>query len=153
MDVAEDIAQKALIEKVMLTCFLSNGKAHSFYEKRGYVADACSPEDRVTRNKVVKPDYVIMSKGVPGSSVQFAMKGEGFDDVRVGLQNGVERTATDSAPIDITERRLKWRYQGQTSVAESTLSNQQTVCMSSSKSSTSNKVAAHDKENLHAASY
>lgn len=78
MDLAERIAENVAVEKVMLTCFLSNTQARSFYEKRGYVADACSPEDRRTRNKVVKADYVIMSRGVAGSAVQAA--GNGGED-------------------------------------------------------------------------
>lgn len=62
--VAESIARKIGVEKVMLTCFLSNTSARDFYDRLGYETDACSPEDRTTRKKVVKVDYVIMSKAI-----------------------------------------------------------------------------------------
>ena len=62
MQLAESIAKSVGVEKVMLTCLLSNEKAHSYYKRRGYVTDVCSPEDRTTRNKTVKADYVIMWK-------------------------------------------------------------------------------------------
>lgn len=64
MQTVEDIAAKVGVEKVMLTCFLSNSKAQGFYRSLGYDVDACSPEDRETRQKSVKVDYVIMSKAV-----------------------------------------------------------------------------------------
>ncbi|KAF2771071.1 acyl-CoA N-acyltransferase, partial [Teratosphaeria nubilosa] len=64
MTAAEHIASKVGVQMVMLTCFLSNVKAKSFYERRGYVKDVCSPEDRKTRERVVEVDYVIMSKAV-----------------------------------------------------------------------------------------
>lgn len=62
MQVADSIARKVGLDKVMLTCFLCNQKALRFYIDHGFVKDACSPEDRKTRNKVVPADYVIMSK-------------------------------------------------------------------------------------------
>ncbi|TKA67039.1 hypothetical protein B0A55_09305 [Friedmanniomyces simplex] len=62
--VAEDIAQRVGVRKVMLTCFLSNAKARRFYERRGYTRDLCSPDDRKTRKRVVEVDYVIMSKAI-----------------------------------------------------------------------------------------
>ena len=65
MNVVEGIAENVEVDKVMLTCFLSNKKAHSFYTRRGYMTDACSPDDRGTRTKTIKVDYVIMSKTVP----------------------------------------------------------------------------------------
>ena len=64
MHVAEGIAQKVGVDKIMLTCFISNAQAHEFYKRRGYATDECSPEDRKTRKKTVKVDYVIMSKRV-----------------------------------------------------------------------------------------
>lgn len=64
MTLAEDIAQRVGVEKVMLTYFLSNEKARGFYERLGYGVDECSPEDRTTRTKVVKVDYVIASKRI-----------------------------------------------------------------------------------------
>lgn len=62
MQVADNIARRVGLDKVMLTCFLCNQKALRFYTDHGFVKDACSPEDRKTRNKVVPVDYVIMSK-------------------------------------------------------------------------------------------
>lgn len=64
MRAAEGIAREAGVDKVMLTCFVSNENAWAFYRKLGYEVDVCSPGDRTTRNKVVKVDYVIMSKDV-----------------------------------------------------------------------------------------
>ena len=64
MQIAEDVAGRIELQKVMLTCFLSNVKARQFYERRGYATDVSSPGPRKTRNKTVKPDYVIMSKVV-----------------------------------------------------------------------------------------
>ncbi|KAK1067012.1 hypothetical protein LTR74_006726 [Friedmanniomyces endolithicus] len=64
MQLAEEIARRGGLRKVMLTCFLSNVKARRFYEKRGFTRDICSPDDRQTRERVVQIDYVIMSKAV-----------------------------------------------------------------------------------------
>lgn len=64
MRMVENVAREAGVEKVMLTCFLSNENALAFYHKLGFEVDACSPGDRRTRNKVVKADYVIMSKNM-----------------------------------------------------------------------------------------
>lgn len=64
MALAESIAVKVGVEKVMLTCFLSNEKALHFYRGRNYEKDVCSPDDRRTRKKVVKVDYAILSKKV-----------------------------------------------------------------------------------------
>lgn len=72
---AEDVAATVGVEKVMLTCFLSNERALAFYRKRGYEKDACSPDDRETRRKVVKVDYVIMSKSVESAVSQHASSG------------------------------------------------------------------------------
>lgn len=64
MELAESVAGRVGVAKVMLTCFLSNENARSFYARRGYAADACSPEDRITRKKIIKVDYVILSKAL-----------------------------------------------------------------------------------------
>ena len=64
MQLAEDIARRVGLRKAMLTCFLSNLKARRFYEKRGFIRDVCSPDDRQTRKRVVAVDYIIMSKAV-----------------------------------------------------------------------------------------
>ncbi len=51
------------LEKVMLTCFVSNDKARAFYERLGFGADDSSPGERKLRGgKVIVPDYVIMSR-------------------------------------------------------------------------------------------
>ncbi|KAL7620610.1 hypothetical protein AAE478_009605 [Parahypoxylon ruwenzoriense] len=51
------------IKKVMLTCFLSNQRALSFYKKLGFEKDEISPEPRKLRfGKECVPDYVILSK-------------------------------------------------------------------------------------------
>ena len=64
MHVADLLAQNMGLAKVMLTCFLCNKKAYRFYADHGFLKDACSPEDRKTRNKVVAVDYAILSKDV-----------------------------------------------------------------------------------------
>lgn len=70
MQVADHIARKVGLDKVMLTCFLCNSKALRFYKDHGFVKDACSPEDRKTRNKIVPVDYVIMSKDSEGVATE-----------------------------------------------------------------------------------
>ncbi|KAI0881408.1 acyl-CoA N-acyltransferase [Annulohypoxylon maeteangense] len=56
------------IEKVMLTCYLSNERALAFYKKAGFEKDEISPEPRKLRfGKEFIPDYVIMSKLVSRS--------------------------------------------------------------------------------------
>ncbi|KAI2465159.1 acyl-CoA N-acyltransferase [Annulohypoxylon bovei var. microspora] len=53
------------IEKVMLTCYLSNQRALAFYKKTGFEEDEISPVPRKLRyGKEFIPDYVIMSKQV-----------------------------------------------------------------------------------------
>jgi ribosomal protein S18 acetylase RimI-like enzyme len=64
MHIAGLVAQSIGLTKIMLTCFLCNEKAYRFYADRGFRKDACSPEDRKTRNKVVAVDYAILSKDV-----------------------------------------------------------------------------------------
>ncbi|RSL71406.1 hypothetical protein CEP53_001475 [Fusarium sp. AF-6] len=60
MDVGENIAS---VEKVMLTCFVSNASGLKFYEKLGFDKDEYSPRERKLRGgKVVMPDYVILSR-------------------------------------------------------------------------------------------
>jgi ribosomal protein S18 acetylase RimI-like enzyme len=55
-------ARQTGISKTMLTVFASNSGARRLYEKLGYCKDACSPGNRVTRTRIIKADYVIMSK-------------------------------------------------------------------------------------------
>ncbi|KZM21655.1 N-acetyltransferase [Ascochyta rabiei] len=61
---AEDQARLAKISKAMLTVFTANEGARRMYEREGYGKDESSPEDRVTRRKVIKADYIIMSKEI-----------------------------------------------------------------------------------------
>lgn len=57
------------VEKVMLTCFLSNERALRFYTQCGFAVDDISPRARRLRGaKVFTPDYCIMSKPVAGLS-------------------------------------------------------------------------------------
>lgn len=156
MDVAEKIAEKVAVEKVMLTCFLSNEKAHRFYRKRGYVADVCSPDARRTRNKVVKPDYVIMSKSVPGSSANAALDVRVVSDVRDRLQNRGERSATDSAPIHVTEWRTNVKHKGRTNTGDRSSYNHDSDASASGKGWQTvfrNVFALGNKENLHEQRY
>lgn len=65
--IAENIP---LTRKVMLTCFTSNINGLKFYEKLGFTKDEFSPRDRTLRGgKVVKPDYVILSRGTSHGGV------------------------------------------------------------------------------------
>ncbi|KAG5982715.1 hypothetical protein E4U43_006399, partial [Claviceps pusilla] len=51
------------VDKVMLACFLSNTRAKLFYERLGFEVDAETPRERKLRGgRVVKPDYVVMSR-------------------------------------------------------------------------------------------
>ena len=57
------------ITKVMLTCFVSNEQALSFYRSLGFEKDAISPEPRTLRQgRVSEPKYIIMSREVRGLS-------------------------------------------------------------------------------------
>lgn len=55
-------ARLVKISKMMLTVFTVNESARRLYDREGFVKDGISPEDRVTRRKVIKADYIIMSK-------------------------------------------------------------------------------------------
>lgn len=59
---AESQACLVKITKMMLTVFTVNEGARRLYKREGFVTDESSPEDRVTRRKVIKADYIIMSK-------------------------------------------------------------------------------------------
>lgn len=63
------------IKKVMLTCFLSNQRALTFYTKSGFERDEISPGPRRLRfGKEFIPDYIIMSKIVSNSSSREAFE-------------------------------------------------------------------------------
>ena len=102
MHVAESIAESVGVEKVVLTCFLSNERAHRFYRNRGYAADACSPEDRRTRKKVVKADHVIMSKAVGVGLEGCGLEVSGDDDVRHSVSEN-ENVRMETAADDVLE--------------------------------------------------
>lgn len=59
---AEEQSRLVNISKMMLTVFTVNEGAKRMYDREGFVRDALSPDDRVTRRKVIKADYIIMSK-------------------------------------------------------------------------------------------
>lgn len=54
----------------MLTYFVANKAARSFYDKLGFEIDGTSPEARILRGKMFTPDYAIMSKVIRNSSSQ-----------------------------------------------------------------------------------
>lgn len=56
------------ITKTMLTVFKSNEGARALYERLGYSKDACSPQDRIVRKRVIEADYIIMSKELSSPS-------------------------------------------------------------------------------------
>ncbi|MCJ1294009.1 hypothetical protein MMC34_005566 [Xylographa carneopallida] len=59
----EEVGCKVGVEKAMLTVFVANEGARSFYERLGYDVDEFSPGERKLRGGVViVPDYVILSK-------------------------------------------------------------------------------------------
>ncbi|KAF3044606.1 hypothetical protein E8E12_002621 [Didymella heteroderae] len=62
IDWAISQARLVKISKMMLTVFTVNENARRLYDREGFVKDGISPEDRVTRRKVIKADYIIMSK-------------------------------------------------------------------------------------------
>lgn len=67
MDVGDHISS---VEKVMLTCFVSNASGLKFYEKLGFDKDDYSPRERKLRGgKVVIPDYVILSRPTTSGGV------------------------------------------------------------------------------------
>ncbi|CAK4032804.1 acyl- N-acyltransferase [Lecanosticta acicola] len=66
---AESFARSVGVDKVVLTCFLCNVVARNLYLRLGFGTDVCSPGDRKTRNKVVKVDYVIMSKDLKRNEI------------------------------------------------------------------------------------
>jgi N-alpha-acetyltransferase 40 len=66
MSLLEGVAERIPgVDKVMLTCFLSNSKGLEFYRRLGFEKAAHSPETRRLRSgKMFVPDYLIMSKDV-----------------------------------------------------------------------------------------
>jgi hypothetical protein len=67
------------VEKVMLTCFLSNKNGLEFYRRLGFEKAPHSPEPRKLRfGKMFTPDYMIMSKDLEGTAA----------NAQVGTANG-----------------------------------------------------------------
>ena len=95
MSLAEKIAESVGVEKVMLTCFIRNVKARQFYEHLGYAVDESSPADRKTRNKVVKADYVIMSKRV-------RPRAQGRGETEQARQDAIRLKRDASLDMDVT---------------------------------------------------
>ncbi|KAM0262878.1 hypothetical protein ACHAQJ_001469 [Trichoderma viride] len=64
-------------KKVMLTCFTSNINGLKFYENIGFTKDEFSPRDRTLRGgKVVRSDYVILSRATAHGGLQGPVDGE-----------------------------------------------------------------------------
>ncbi|KAI0976837.1 acyl-CoA N-acyltransferase [Xylaria arbuscula] len=72
MSFLEDVASRTPpINKVMLTCFLSNQRALNFYKSLGFTEDTISPVPKKLRyGREFIPDYVIMSKTVESQVTQ-----------------------------------------------------------------------------------
>ena len=66
MGVMERVGREVGVSKSMLTVFLENEGAVRFYERLGYGVDEFSPEPRRVRGRVIRPDYVILSKSLGG---------------------------------------------------------------------------------------
>lgn len=59
------------MRKVMLTVFRANKAALRFYDRLGYAVDDFSPPPRKLRGGIVKePDYLILSKELPGADAR-----------------------------------------------------------------------------------
>ncbi|KAF1954038.1 acyl-CoA N-acyltransferase [Byssothecium circinans] len=58
----EAMADTRGISKTMLTVYVSNEAAIKAYKRLGYTRDEASPPDRKMRGRVIKADYMIMSK-------------------------------------------------------------------------------------------
>lgn len=58
----EFVTLECCITKTMLTVFKVNEPARNLYSRLGYTKDACSPEDKVVRRRIIEADYIIMSK-------------------------------------------------------------------------------------------
>ncbi|MCJ1357876.1 MAG: hypothetical protein MMC33_007872 [Icmadophila ericetorum] len=79
MGIMESVGRKVGVEKSMLTVFLENAAAVRFYERLGYGLDEFSPQPRRVRNRVINPDYVILSK---------ALRSKGSDALEPAASNG-----------------------------------------------------------------
>jgi N-alpha-acetyltransferase 40 len=64
MGVAEQIARRVGVEKVMLTVFRNNTRAIGMYERLGYAVDKYSPQPKILRGTMKESRYVILSKSM-----------------------------------------------------------------------------------------
>ncbi|ORY87039.1 acyl-CoA N-acyltransferase, partial [Protomyces lactucae-debilis] len=62
MDAFHLLAQHHRLARTMLTCFSCNTRALAFYKALGYELDSTSPEPRRLRNKLMQPDYQILTR-------------------------------------------------------------------------------------------
>jgi ribosomal protein S18 acetylase RimI-like enzyme len=64
--IADTVAARTEMEKVMLTVFTRNKAARRLYERCGFRIDESSPASRIFRNRIVEADYAILFKPVTG---------------------------------------------------------------------------------------
>ncbi|CCG81497.1 putative GNAT family acetyltransferase Nat4 [Taphrina deformans PYCC 5710] len=64
MGLVEALAVDHRLHRSMLTAFVANNAAMSFYKRLGYVTDSTSPKPRLLRGRKVFADYVILSKAL-----------------------------------------------------------------------------------------
>jgi hypothetical protein len=83
--------------KVMLTCFTSNTNGLHFYEKIGFSKDDFSPRDRVLRGgKIVRPDYVILSRATAHGGSESFVDGEmELEDENQNIMNNIIDMTSD----------------------------------------------------------
>ncbi|ATY58956.1 Acyl-N-acyltransferase [Cordyceps militaris] len=65
------------LDKTMLTCFVSNAHARRFYERLGFRVDASSPRPRRLRDRLLEPDYVILSRPTTTTATR---RGDGVEE-------------------------------------------------------------------------
>ena len=136
MLLVQSIAARVEVAKVMLTCFLSNRHARDFYRGRGYIPDACSPEDRVTRKTVVEVDYIIMSKDAPLHFSNNASKGvlaRTGDGLNQGELDEAKEDVTGREPSGDTGRRSSLEHKNRADIGESYNIGRDTAGSTSSK--------------------
>ncbi|KAJ2906400.1 uncharacterized protein MKZ38_001760 [Zalerion maritima] len=66
------------VQKLMLSCFLSNARGLAFYRKIGFEEDPYTPGPRLLRGgKTLEPDYVILKRDVEVGKVEGSEKEDG----------------------------------------------------------------------------
>lgn len=63
------------VNRLMLTCFVSNEHGMEFYRRIGFALDESSPGPRELRDKVIMPDYVILSLEVQSDTTETSTMG------------------------------------------------------------------------------